>query len=127
MFELTPYARRYMRSYNPFPEFRTDITEKDGNYVLEADLPGVKKEDIHIDLKDDTMVISATRNNTSEEKDSEGRVIRSERSSGSYSRSFDISTVDADKITAEYVDGVLKLTMPKKQPEEPQTRRLEIK
>ena len=63
MFELTPYARRYMRSYNPFPEFRTDITEKDGNYILEADLPGFKKEDIHIDLKDETMVITATRNN----------------------------------------------------------------
>ena len=126
MFELTPYARRYMRSYNPFPEFRTDITEKDGNYILEADLPGFKKEDIHIELKDETMVITATRNNEHEEKDSEGRVIRSERSYGSYSRSFDISGVDAEKISASYTDGVLKLTMPKRQPEEPRTRRLEI-
>ena len=127
MFELTPYARRYMSSYNPFPEFRTDITEKDGNYVLEADLPGFKKEDIHIDLKDETMVITATRNNEHEEKDSEGRVIRSERSFGSYSRSFDISGVDAENITASYTDGVLKLTLPKRQPEEPKTKRLEIK
>ena len=126
MFELTPYARRYMRSYNPFPEFRTDITEKDGNYILEADLPGFKKEDIHIDLQDDTMVITATRNNEHEEKDSEGRMIRSERSYGSYSRSFDISGVDPEKISASYTDGVLKLIMPKRQPEEPKTKRLEI-
>jgi HSP20 family protein len=73
------------------------------------------------------MVITATRNNEHEEKDSEGRVIRSERSYGSYSRSFDISGVGAEKISASYTDGVLKLTMPKRQPEEPQVKRLEIK
>ena len=126
MFELTPYARRYMRSYNPFPEFRTDITEKDNSYILEADLPGFKKEDIHIDLKDESMVITATRNNEHEEKDGDGRVIRSERSYGSYTRSFDISGVDAEKISATYTDGVLKLTLPKKQAEEPKSKRLEI-
>ena len=126
MFELTPYARRYMRSFNAFPEFRTDIAEKDGNYILQADLPGFKKEDINIELKDDTMTISATRKNEFEEKDSDGRIIRSERSYGSYSRSFDISAIDVENIKAEYTDGVLKLTMPKKAPETPEVKRLEI-
>ena len=126
MFELTPYARRYMRSYNPLPEFRTDILDKGESYLLQADLPGFKKEDIQIELKDETMVITATRKNEYEEKDSEGKVLRSERSFGSYSRSFDVSTVDTEHIEAAYEDGVLKLTLPKKQPEAPKSRTITI-
>ena len=152
MFELRPYERGGSRvsTYNPFrelenferaffgdgffndramnalAEFKTDIQDKGESYLLEADLPGFKKEDIHIDLDGDTMTISAERHSEHEEKDKEGRYLRCERSYGSYRRSFDISGIEEGAMKAEYTDGVLKLTMPKKQQTVSSARRLEI-
>ena len=142
MFELTPFRRNHtLASYDPFremeemekrffhdipTEFRTDIQDTGNAYVLEADLPGFKKEDIHIDIGDNTLSIRAERHTEAEEKDRKNHYVRCERSYGAYSRSFDISRVKAEEITAEYKDGVLKLTMPKKEAASPASRRLEI-
>ena len=151
MFELRHFERRnnHIASYDPFREmenleraffgdrgffsgsalgeFRTDIQDKGDSYLLEADLPGFKKDDIHIDLDGDTMTISAERHSEHEEKDKSGNYMRCERSYGSYQRSFDISAVNADAMTAEYTDGVLKLTMPKKEMTVSSAKRLEIR
>ena len=152
MFELRPFDRRGGRvsTYNPFremenferaffgdnffndrgfqalAEFKTDIQDKGESYLLEADLPGFKKEDIHIDLDGDTMTISAERHSEHEEKDKEGNYLRCERSYGSYRRSFDISGIEEGAMKAEYTDGVLRLTMSKKQQTVSGARRLEI-
>ena len=75
----------------------------------------------------DTMTISAERHSEHEEKDKSGNYMRCERSYGSYQRSFDISAVNADAMTAEYTDGVLKLTMPKKEMTVTSAKRLEIR
>lgn len=138
---MMPYGFRRVSAYNPFREmeemtrdfwngapakaFRTDITEKDGVYTLSAELPGFKKEDISIDLEKDSLTISAERKEETEEGD-EANYIRRERFYGSYTRSFNVHGIDTDAITAEYSDGVLKLTMPRKEPVTPTTRRLEI-
>ena len=133
MFELRPFERRNnrMTAYNPWDEmeraffgdgawnrslaeFKTDIQDKGDSYLLEADLPGFKKEDIHIDLDGETMTIRAERHSEHEEQDKKGSYVRCERSYGSYERAFDVSGIDTDKIGAQYADGVLKLTMPKK-------------
>ena len=150
MFELRPFdhrATRAMRPYDPFremenleraffgenswgghalAEFKTDIQDKGDSFLLEADLPGFKKEDIHIDLDGDTMTISAERHSEHEEKDKEGNYLRCERSYGSYQRSFDISGIEESGLKAEYTDGVLRLTMPKKQQTVSSARRIEI-
>ncbi len=149
MFELRPYSRRngQMNVFNPFREmeelenaffgnrnyldsslaaFRTDIQDKGDHYLLEADLPGFNKEDIHIELDGDNMTIEAERHSKHEEKDSQGNYLRCERSYGKYQRSFDISGIEADGMKAEYVDGVLKLTMPKKSATVTSAKRLEI-
>ena len=73
-----------------------------------------------------SLSISAQRNASREEKDDKGNYIRCERSYGSFSRSFDISSVQAEGITAAYDNGVLTLTMPKKDQTVPTSRRLEI-
>ena len=144
MFGLTPFVRRHSAApYDPFAEmdrfaeeffgknenneFRTDVKDTGAAYELEADLPGFKKEDIHLDLDGDCLTISAERHAESEEKDKEGRVLRQERSFGSFSRSFDITGVKSEEITASYTDGVLKLTLPKKEETVPTSRRLEIR
>ena len=67
---------------------KTDIHEKDNNYLVEMELPGYNKEDIKADLKDGYLTISATRKDSEEEKDSKGNCIRKERYTGSCNRSF---------------------------------------
>ena len=150
MFAIKPYERaNHVSAYNPFremdeferrffgspfgffgsnslSEFRTDITDAGDAYLLEADLPGFHKKDIHLDVHGDMLTVRAERHNNREEKDENNRVIRSERSYGSYSREFDLSGVNADEITAKYEDGVLKLNLPKKQNALPASRTLEI-
>ena len=107
-------------------QFRTDVTDEGDHYLLETDLPGFEKKDITLDIHDDTLTIRAERKSKVEEKDKKDKVIRMERSYGSYQRSFDISGVDADQIKAKYTDGVLRLTLPKLERSLPQGRRLEI-
>ena len=107
-------------------QFRTDVTDEGDHYLLETDLPGFEKKDITLDIHDDMLTIRAERKSKVEEKDQKDKVIRMERSYGSYQRSFDISGVDADKIKAKYVDGVLRLTLPKLEQRLPEGRRLEI-
>ena len=142
MFELMPFGYRRVSAYNPFRDFeemsrsfwdnnnvsafRTDITEKDGKYVLEADLPGFKKEDISVDIDKDCLTITAEHKSEEKEENADS-YIRRERYYGSDTRSFNVKGIDTEAITAAYNDGVLTLTMPKKEPEVPAARRLEIK
>lgn len=140
---LTPYRRNSdINVFNPFKamddfekkffgdssiaEFKTDIKEEDGSVVLEADLPGFKKEDIHVDVEDGCLTISAERHSDYEDDDKKGNFIRCERTYGSFSRSFDTSGIDTENIKASFENGVLKLTMPKLTEVPPTSRRLEI-
>jgi len=107
-------------------QFRTDVTDEGDHYLLEADLPGFEKKDISLDIHDDTLTVRAQRKSRVEEKDQKDKIIRMERSYGAYQRSFDISGVDADGIKAKYVDGVLRLTLPKQEKRLPKGRHLEI-
>ncbi|MBR0163683.1 MAG: Hsp20/alpha crystallin family protein [Lachnospiraceae bacterium] len=94
---------------------KTDIIEKDGHYELEAELPGFDREDIHVDVKDDVLTVSAEHSEKNEEK-KHGKVLRRERGYRSYKRSFNISGLNRDDIKAQYRNGVLTLTLPKPEP-----------
>lgn len=100
---------------NSFGSFGTDISDEGSSYKLTADLPGFEKGDIHIDVKNDMLTVSAERHSEVEDKDKKGKFVRQERSYGSYKRSFSLGDVDADKIAAKYDNGVLTLTLPKKE------------
>ena len=133
MFEIMPFDRRsYRMSYNPFREleqmeknfwgdqqvnpFRTDISETADGYKLEADLPGFRKEDIHIDIDDDILSIQAEHKDSNDEKDDKGDYIRRERYTGSCQRSFYVGEdVTEEDIKAEFKHGILKLFVPKKE------------
>lgn len=110
------------------PKFGFDLDVKDlgGAFELKADLPGMKKEDLHVDLDGDYLTISAQRSEEHEEKDAAGNYIRRERSYGSFRRTFDVSSVDTEQISASYQDGVLSLRLPKKESAQSTARRLEI-
>lgn len=93
---------------------RTDIQEKDNQYILDMDLPGYEKEDIKAQLKDGYLTITAQKNEISEEKDEKGDYIRRERYSGKCSRSFYVGEgVKEEDIKASFNNGILQLTFPK--------------
>lgn len=96
---------------------KTDIVEKDGNYELSIEMPGVKKEDIQMELKDGYLNVTASHNTNKEDKDKEGRIIRQERVSGSYSRSFYVGNdVRTEDVKASFNNGELVVTVPKEAP-----------
>lgn len=96
---------------------KTDVKETETDYELDIDLPGFKKDEISAHLKDGYLTVSAAKGVDKDEKDNEGRYIRRERYSGSMTRSFYVgSTVTEEDIKAKYEDGILSLSIPKKDP-----------
>ena len=96
---------------------KTDIHEKNGNYMIEMELPGYVKEDIKADLKDGYLTITASKNETKEEKDSKGNCIRKERYTGTCNRSFYVGKeLTQEDIKAAFSDGILRLSIPKEVP-----------
>ena len=137
---LTPFGRGYdlFNIFNdmdkdffsgamPANACRTDIKDAGDKYVMESELPGFEKEDITLDINGTYLTISAEHKTETENNDEESKYIRKERTYGSYKRSFDISDVDAEGIAAEYKNGILIIDLPKKKPEAPLAKRLEIK
>ncbi len=149
MFGLVPFRRRNddlaIRS-NPFdfatifddffndsftPAFfasshpiRADISETDKEYILEADMPGARKEDIKLELRDGVLSIGVEHK---EENDiRKDNYVRKERRYGSYSRSFRVDGVNHEKVSASYKDGVLKVILPKLAESKPNSHRIEI-
>ena len=95
---------------------KTDIRETDTNYELAIDLPGFKKDEIHIELKNGYLTISASKGLDKDQKDDKGRYIRRERYCGECSRSFYIGDGITEKdVSAKFEDGILKLSIPKKE------------
>ena len=95
---------------------RTDVKETENAYDVSIDMPGVKKEDVKAELADGYLTISASVNQDNDEKNAEGRYIRRERYSGSFSRSFYVGEdVTQEDIKARFEDGTLKLSVPKKE------------
>ncbi len=141
MFDLMPFGRRSRDLAGYFDDMeksffgdsgvfacKTDVLDKGDHYELDAELPGFKKEDIKLDVENGYLTISAEHSEENEDKDEKKNYIRRERSYGSFRRSFDLSGVVEDGITAEYKDGVLKLKLPKKEATpEPTARRIEIR
>jgi len=111
------YWIRPMRWPKEMPDMqsiRMDMKENDKTYTVHAEMPGVKKEDIHVTIEGNTVSISAEVKKDSEEKEGE-KVLRSERYYGKVSRSFGLGQeVDETNANATFKDGVLELVLPKK-------------
>lgn len=102
-----------------------DVYETENSYVLKADLPGIKKEDIQLDVNNNTLTIKGDRK--FEEKVEKDNYLRIERRYGSFSRSFTLSDkVDKENIAANYKDGVLEVTLPKKEEAKPKEIKVEV-
>ena len=93
---------------------KTDIHENDKEYELSVELPGFKKEEISLDVKDGYLTISAQKGLDKDEEDKKGRVLRQERYSGVCTRSFYVGDVKAEDVKAKYESGVLTIVLLKK-------------
>lgn len=108
------FVRPVMFEGQPQMQIKMDLKEDDKAYTVHADIPGVKKEDIHVSIEGNQVSISAESKTEKEEKKGE-KVLRSERYYGKVARSFTLAhEVDEAGAKAKYSDGVLELTLPKK-------------
>lgn len=143
MFDLIPFGRRNGSVFDTFDKMmdesffggldgqfapcRTDIIDQGDKYLLKADMPGFRKEDINVNVQGDELVITAERKDESGDKDAKGSYVRKERRYDSLSRSFSLDGIDAAKIAASYNNGVLELELPKVIEVKPEVKAIEIK
>lgn len=141
MFDLVPFESRANNLFDVFDRWvndgffdgtekevvpcRTDILDKGDKYVLRADMPGFRREDINIEIGGGRLTLSAEHKE--EDKEDKKDYVRHERRYSALSRSFDLDGIDADKISASYKDGVLELELPKVSEAKPESRKIEVK
>ena len=93
---------------------KTDVRETANSYELDVDLPGFKKDEVHVDLKNGYLSISAAKGVDRDQQDQEGRYIRQERFAGACSRSFYVGdAVEPEDVSARFEDGILRISLPK--------------
>lgn len=117
-YSMTPFDFFEDFSRNLFNDFKsnlikTDIHETDNEYLVEAELPGIPKENIQVTYEDGVLTISGQQQTDTVDEDKKGKLIRSERSSTSLRRQYLLENVKEDEIKASYSDGILKVTLPK--------------
>lgn len=116
-----PFATGFFASAHPI---KADIRETDKEFVIEADMPGVKKEDIRLELRDGILTVGVEYNEQADDKRDD--YIRRERRYGSYCRSFSVDGVKQEDVSARYDNGVLMVTLPKSEEEKPKTHKIDI-
>lgn len=93
---------------------KTDVRELDGSYELDVDLPGFKKDEVTLELKNGVLTIQAVKGLDKDETDKKGKYIRQERYAGACSRSFYVGdAVEPEDVSARFEDGILTISVPK--------------
>ncbi|MBM6802555.1 Hsp20/alpha crystallin family protein [Mediterraneibacter glycyrrhizinilyticus] len=125
-----PFERDFWGKKNPLygknanRVMKTDIREHDGGYELDVDLPGFKKDEINVELENGYLTISATKGLDKDEQDKKGKYIRRERYAGAMQRSFYVGDeVTREDIKAKFEDGILRLSIPKKDAQAVETKK----
>lgn len=113
---MVPQSRNPLYGKHAKNLMKTDVKETDTSYKLAIDLPGFKKDEVNVELKDGYLTVSASKGLDKDEEDKEGRFIRQERYAGACSRSFYVGDIRPEDVQCKYEFGVLKLTLPKQAP-----------
>jgi HSP20 family protein len=119
-YSMTPFDffEDFGRSFfDGFPSnlIKTDIHENDNEFLVEAELPGIPKENIQVTYENGVLTITGQHQTDHATEDEKGRLVRSERSLTSVRRQYLLENVKEDEIKASYAEGILKLTLPKDQ------------
>ncbi len=114
---LSPFGEDFLRAFfgnDAMSALKVDVEDTGDCFLLETDLPGVRRENVHISVENGVLTIAVNQNEEKDENAQERNYVYHERRTSSVSRSFSLEGVDEEKISAEYTDGVLHLTLPKK-------------
>ncbi|MCD8829211.1 Hsp20/alpha crystallin family protein [Staphylococcus gallinarum] len=115
--------------FDQFPnqtQIKSDVTELEDYYLIEAELPGIKKENISLAFDKNILTIEAKQAQLNTEEDSAGKIIHQERSYSDLKRQFNFDNVNEQGITAAHNNGILRVTLPKLPAEENKATRIEI-
>jgi HSP20 family protein len=104
--------------------FKVDVKETDEEFIIEAELPGLEKDDITLEMEGERLTISVQEED--EFKEETENYVRKERRTGNYQRSFILNNVQEDKIEAQYNNGILEVTLPKEEPGTGKRREIDI-
>jgi len=117
---LDPFERLARSLWEPMESLdqvlKTDINETDDQYQVKVDVPGIDKQDVKLDYRDNTLSIKVQKDSFEDHEDQDQNVVMNERRTGTLQRQYALPNVAADKITAVQADGVLTITLPKTQP-----------
>ena len=113
---MMPQSRNPLYGKHAKNLMKTDVRETENSFEVDMDLPGFKKDEVNLELKDGYLTVSADKALDKDKKDNEGRYIRQERWSGSCSRSFYVGeNVKPEDVHAKFEDGILRLSLPKQE------------
>ena len=116
-FGMMPGIDRALYGKHAKNMMKTDVRETEDSYLVDIDLPGFKKDEVKVELKDGYLTVSAAKGLDKDEQDKKGRYIRQERYAGTMSRSFYVGEgVKPEDLHAKYEDGILQVTVPKEAP-----------
>lgn len=124
-FDAPIFDRRELRRLNNM--MKTDVKERDNEYVIDVELPGIDKKDVNLDLRDGYLVIGVHREHNVNEDNKKENFIRRERSYGSFSRSFYVGDIKEKDIDAKLENGILQIIVPKSHESLDSSSRIEIK
>ncbi|MFW5962526.1 MAG: Hsp20/alpha crystallin family protein [bacterium] len=117
------FKEMMMFSPSSFFNIVTDVKENDKEYIIQAELPGLKKQDINVEFNRNHLIIEAYYKDN--EKEEKNKFLYSERRKGSFKKTFHIENVKVDKIKGDYKNGILEIVLPKEKPDTP-TKKIEI-
>lgn len=117
---LDPFERMAESFWAPLTNWdqtlKTDINETDDQYQVKVDVPGIDKQDVKLDYRNNVLSIKVTKQSFADHEDKDHNVVMNERHAGTLQRAYELPNVAADKITATQTDGVLTITLPKTAP-----------
>ncbi|MBQ0835564.1 Hsp20/alpha crystallin family protein [Lactiplantibacillus pentosus] len=116
---MDPFERLARSFWTPFENMdqvlKTDISETDDQYQVKVDVPGIDKQDVKLDYRDNVLSIKVQKDSFVDHEDGQQNVVMNERHTGTLQRQYMLPNVAADKISASQADGVLTITLPKTQ------------
>lgn len=111
------FPKNFFDDTNLTSMMQSDVSENEKEYTVKIDMPGLKKDEIHLSYNDNILTVSGNRKSSKDSKD-KNNVIHQERSVGHFSRSYRFANVVANQIHAKYDEGVLTITLPKQNADE---------